>query len=205
MHRAFKNWGNTTAAHTDVEAALSEEQREFLTHHSISFDEVYFAHDQRLKDYQPKMRAGGYRVAVGVTPCQEHGHTMRLTRGHCAQCNPQNLGFKKIYETPGYVYVAASKSGGIVKVGGASEIESRERSLRSHGYGGYTDWKIVFRAHCEVFGRVEKVAHDLLAEFRYETSYFKASRLVDCNELFSCDEATAERAVTQAICQTAGH
>jgi hypothetical protein len=174
---------------------LTDAQQAFLNRHKIPFDRVFFANGMPPSRYRPIMKARGLEVAVGVTACQRAGHSMRSRTGNCIQCNPAALAFQRRHDAPGYVYIASSRSAGLLKVGLTNDISDREYMLNLLSYGGYSDWGIVESIHCDLSGSVEAEVHKNLHPYKHETCYRKQGSWVDCRELFDCDVEVAYEAL----------
>ena len=111
-------------------AKLTSEQLAFLNCHGVSISEVYDATGMRRKHYYSDMKLLEMRVAIGVTPCTNKGHTMRNRNGRCVQCNPASFAFERRYEQEAFVYIAGSIRKKIIKVGAIRDsCHSREEIL----------------------------------------------------------------------------
>lgn len=171
---------------------LTDIQADFLAHHDIPLTDILDANGMRTKDYTALMSSRGYRVAIGVTPCRAHGHTMRGANGHCVMCKPANLMYRKRYREAGYVYVAATEErDDIVKVGYCTHTKMREQSLNNTRYGGYTGWKIIDSREALEKGVLENAIHQKLKPYAFETSYFHDNQQQTASELFCVDSGYA--------------
>ena len=101
------------------------------------------------------MRELDKEVAIGVTPCQLFGHTMRTRSGHCAQCNTHTFAFRRRFNKANYIYIALSGNKSLLKIGVSNNPFSRISTLNSMGYGGACDWIMEWSEYCEKAGRVE--------------------------------------------------
>lgn len=180
-------------------AKLTQEESDFLSQHDIHISRVFDATGLRTKDWKQRMKDLGKMIAVGTSPCDGGGHTMRTKYGHCAICNPAALAFLRRYSETAYVYVAGSKSLRRVKVGFASDIERRMMTLNQLGYGDSSDWECIYWTHTEGAGRKEHEAQLALSVYASPTSYLRDGTWVDCLEVFACDGATAVAALQNAV------
>lgn len=178
---------------------LAEDQRLFLEKHHIPLDKVFDATGLSRAEYRQFMGERGQLIAIGTDPCDKSGHRMRTRTGHCPQCNTANLSFLQIFVNEGLVYVASSKATGLSKVGVASDVQSRERTLNSQGYGGAKDWRVIGARKCKQAGRVESMTQKALKGFRTCKSYNKNGVQVNVKELFFCDGYTVLEAVRASI------
>src|SRR4051794_11723806 len=103
-----------------------------------------------------KARGKALYVAGGGTKTRNR---LKFRSGHCAQCVPMRLTFQKRQDVSGVVYVCASASLGLVKVGSSTEFKTRAKKLNFEGYAGAKDWRLVYWASVSNSGRVETSAH----------------------------------------------
>jgi hypothetical protein len=170
---------------------LTKEQSEFIQKQGISLSQIFDATGLKKSQYQMQMDDLGMQVAIGVTPCQAAGHTMRSKAGHCVQCNTHHLAFQRRYMENGIVYIANSKELGLVKVGTSQNLESRIKNLRSYAYGGAKDWEVVYSVFISNAARFELDVQQALATSNVVRPYTKDGFRVDCQELFSCTPEVA--------------
>ncbi|MHB1082293.1 MAG: GIY-YIG nuclease family protein [Prosthecobacter sp.] len=182
-------------------AILSDEQMRFLAIHSISMSRVFDASGMKRSVYQAAMRELSMTIAIGVSPCNAGGHTMKTRSGHCPQCGTHNLAFLLRHDEDGYVYVADSKQSGIVKIGTAGDVRTRITTLNNWGYGGVSDWRVHYHIACAKAGKVEFKAQSLLQSYRISRTYLKGGNTVDCQELFACSASMATESVQKAVDQ----
>ena len=185
-------------------AELTLTQIYFLQDQGIPMSQLFDATGMKKSEYKQIMKDLGMVVAIGVTPCNAAGHTLRTRHGHCVQCDcgTRNLAFLKRYDETGLVYVARSESIKLTKIGTArDDAAQREYSLNRSGYGGGSDWKIYFVQQCDKAGRVEFNVHKSLMPHNVSRSYWKQDMLVDCAELFNCEVELAIKTIEQFISQ----
>lgn len=164
---------------------------DFIVRHKIPIDRVYNATGMKPSIYGPAMSAGGYEIAVGVTPCKKEGHTIRTRSGECAVCNPAALAFQKRFSIEGYVYLAHSERLKLVKVGFSRDVQDRQYMLNLLAYGGAADWQIIKHALIENGGAIELQLQQRLSQHKAPAGYIKQGSWVECNELFQCSVAEA--------------
>lgn len=177
-------------------AEMTREQRHFLAHHKIPLSDVFDAAGMKRGEYQAIMERLGKKIAYGVSACSAGGHTMRTKHGHCVHCNPAALAFQGRYERDAFVYLAASTSTKILKVGYADDVQGRVHHLNEVGYGSLADWEWLMYFKCNKAGRVEASAQKLLEPLRVSRSYkIWNGKAVECFELFQCNYAQAREAI----------
>lgn len=136
---------------------LTKSQIKFLEQQNISTDQVFDATGLSRTEYSEQMRAGGFRVATGVTRCGYGNHSLRSRAGHCVMCNPANSEFQKRYEISGDLYVFYSPSRRLVKVGVAGDAEERVISANKQAYGGIKDWKLKLSVRVKTLDKQKKL------------------------------------------------
>jgi len=167
-------------------AKLTKEQRAFLKRMNIPLSKVGDYEGWKTAAYRAEMKVQDQLLAIGVTPCNKAGHTMRTRKGHCAQCDPKQLGYLMRYDVSGEVYVATS-SIGYIKVGSGKDASQRLINLNSYNYGGASDWRLEIVRPCTHANRAEVEAHRLLHRYQAINPvpvYFKNGKWIECRELF---------------------
>jgi hypothetical protein len=181
-------------------AELTLAQICFLIHHKTPLSQVFDATGMKKEEYKEIMKELGMTIAIGLNPCKSReGHTLKDKYGHCVQCETNNFAFQKRFNESGFIYVARSESLGLIKIGTAKDTAQREYSLNNFGYGGSSDWKIMFTKQCNKYGRTEFEAHQALMPHNVHRSYWKQGNLVNCNELFDCEVELAIKTIKDTI------
>ena len=180
------------------ENQLTEQHRTFLRRHDIPDDAVLVALALKRSDWQTLLRVQNKAVALVASPCRRnHGLRLRLSSGHCMECSPLGIASWKRHQQPAFVYVAASRALNCHKIGLSKAPIDRADTLVRDGYGGATDWIMLYRRKFERAGQVEAQAQSTLRQHRLSRSYTRLGHgtNVDTAELFSCDYATARDAI----------
>lgn len=171
---------------------MTADQVAFLARNNVTKYDVFDATGLKKKQYQTQMKREGKILAVGVTPCDREGHSMRTAYGHCAMCDPKKIRFQERFREDAFVYVASPQSNNqVVKIGFAKNVQGRASSLSNENYGGYSDWVIIDYVHSANAGRLENQAHTHFKENRLEATYFKDGAIQDARELFNCTPSVA--------------
>jgi hypothetical protein len=177
---------------------LTEEELQFLRRHGYGPEDVYDAREWKQSYWMKQIEVEGKWIALG-TRCKNGGHRLRSRRGHCVQCDPKKLAFVKRYSARQYVYIAESRSSGLVKIGTCSNCWQREGQLRAERYGGIDDWDFVFSQTTTNAGRVEALAHRLLSQHAVSRRYVKDGVPQTAIELLKCPTEVAKEALTRAL------
>jgi len=178
---------------------LNDEQLKFLLKHDIPLSRVFDASGLLVPVWTQAMKDLEMWVAYGGSKCAAAGHQLRSRKSVCLQCRPAEIGYLKRYFADGEVYVATSKSKGIVKVGTAKDSAARVVQLSYYQYGGASDWSLQVCVSCKAAGKVEFEAHRILTPHLHYGTYFKDGEDRECRELFSCSQTIAAQAVDAAL------
>lgn len=180
-------------------AELTTEQRLFLLRYKLSPSLVFDATGMTRAQYQDAMKETGKLFAIGVTPCKKDGHSLRERNGHCIQCSTKDIAFLMRHFKNAFVYISASRTRSLIKIGFSTDPDSRERTLNSFSYGGASDWMVVGKVRVESAGRAEFDVHAKLSHFNLPQTYLHQGLSTKCLEVFSCSYPTARAAVASSI------
>ncbi|RWN98686.1 MAG: GIY-YIG nuclease family protein [Mesorhizobium sp.] len=132
--------------------------------------------------------------------CTKARHRLKFrSGGHCAQCVPMRQTFQKRQDISGGVYVCASNSLGLVKVGSSTEFKTRAKKLNFEGYAGAKDWRLVYWATVSNSGRVESSAHSQLNPYVRRLSYSRDGHHQTAYECFACTITVAIAALRKEM------
>jgi len=136
---------------------------------------------------------------IGRTKCRTLQHRLRTASGHCVQCNPKNIAFEARESSPGYIYIAGSLSGRLIKIGTAKDIPQRERQLRAEKHGGPADWVVLFSVKVTEAGRIEREALSRVDGKRVFRPYYKDGYEQIATEILECPFSAALKALTASV------
>ncbi|GGE00193.1 hypothetical protein GCM10011390_18740 [Aureimonas endophytica] len=182
--------------------SLTNEELAFLKTQGLSASDVLIAAGMTSAAWKAVAKAQGKPVVLG-SPCAAAGHRLRTRAGHCCQCDTKKLAFAARHSDPGIVYVAGSKSARLVKIGTCVDVEQRERNLRNQGYGGISDWRILWHAPVANGGKVEGASLAKLSSFRTERPFVKDGKPNVAKEILTCGFSTALKALQSEVGKTA--
>lgn len=186
-------------------ARLTPEQAAFLFKHNIPLSMVFDATGMSQIDYRSSMKKSNKYFAFGVTPCSSAGHTLRARSGNCIQCKTANITFQLRDVKPADVYLAASRSKQIFKIGSSIEVDRRLENLCKVSYGNATDWLCIAKVRCKQAGQAEFKAQKALEHFRFVVPYTDAGREIEADELFACSYTAARSAFITATPEDERH
>ena len=105
--------------------------------------------------------------------------------------------FRERYYEPGYVYIAGSLNGRVLKIGTCLKVHRQSQYLRNKRYGGIDDWVVLYHVWVERRGMIEHDARsDLPREVRY---YEKDGRYQRGREIVACDFSAAFNALSDCL------
>lgn len=177
---------------------LTRDEVAFLKSQGLSAADVYDGRGKTSAAWKAGVRAAGLTVVLGSS-CKSGGHRLRTRSGHCAQCDTSKLSYQKRHHSPGYVYIAGSKSARLLKIGTAIDIEQRTRNLCNQAYGGMRDWVMLFTAKVENGGQTEGEAIRRLKSFKVVRNYDKDGYQQEAAEMLQTSFTKAINAVAAAI------
>jgi hypothetical protein len=162
------------------QSELTESELAFLRHYGYGPEDV---HDARYlpKNYWPKDKD----IVLG-SKCRQARHRLRTRAGHCVQCDPKKLGFLQRFSATQYVYIAGSKDLRLIKVGTSSNIDQRERQMRTERYGGAGDWQVLLLLTVANAGSIENRIQYRLSQYCTTREYWKDGWKQVAVELFKC-------------------
>jgi hypothetical protein len=108
--------------------------------------------------------------------------------------------FRDRHYESGYIYIAGSLSGRVVKIGTTKDLRRYQRYLQSGEYGGLDDWEMLYWLWVnEGAGRIEHEARSHLQRYKTMRPYQKDGRWQKAREIARCPFSTALEALTVAI------
>lgn len=173
---------------------MDQRDRNWLLSKEIPLSEVFDASGMKLSEYGAAMRLAGKYVAINVTPCKKAGHRIRTRTGKCMVCDIKQYAYSRRYRTAGFVYLAASRQSGLIKVGMSINLENRLNTIRHRKYGGVSDWTLVASIEVDGAGKHEAAVQAQLQAYQATGYYFDGDHKQSCHELFQCDLSTAVEA-----------
>jgi hypothetical protein len=177
---------------------LSDNELWFLRRVGLSADDVYDGRGESKDGREWAAKQAGKLLVLGPR-CRAAGHRLRTRSGHCAQCDTRKIAYQQRYNSSGYVYIAGSLNGRIIKVGTAQDITQRQRQLRAEQHGGYSDWYVLFSIWVNEAGRVEHDASARVTSPRYFGTYFKDNIEQTATELLQCSFSMALQAIIDVV------
>ena len=183
---------------------MTEEVLEFIAEYKLNPQHFFNANGQTLTDeIKDQMRSEEKIFAFNTSTCG-NGHNIKSRSGHCIVCEPKNIHFTLINFNEGFVYIAASTKGKVIKIGATSNIEKREKYLNEKkGYGNFNDWKILHYVKCPKMGYNEGNIQKILDRFRErDIPYYIGNELKYSNEMFRISYQKAFTTFTEYFTDT---
>jgi len=173
---------------------LTTGELDFLRSQRLTASDIFDGRYLTSAAWKEKAKAAGLEFVLG-TPCQKAGHRLRTRAGHCIQCDPKKIAYQRRHAAAGYVYIAGSMRGRLLKIGTAVDVAQRERNLQGQTYGGFDDWVVLFHAKVSAGGRVEGEALRRLSVYRATRQYEKDGRSQEAGELLMVSLSKAKTAL----------
>ncbi|MGH8123694.1 MAG: GIY-YIG nuclease family protein [Rudaea sp.] len=133
--------------------------------------------------------------AFNTSPCGSYGHRMRTRAGHCIQCDTKKIAFIRRHYEQAYIYIAGSRRSRVIKIGCSAHPWERQNLINQLGYGGISDWRMVYYGRYENAGKVEFAVHRMLSQYSSPRSYMREYLQVDCREVFACGYPIVKQAL----------
>jgi T5orf172 domain len=178
---------------------FTTEELLFLSRHNYSEGDVYDGRFKTKINREASAKEARKVLILTNKRCRAQGHRLRTRAGHCAQCNPANIAFTAREDATGYVYIAGSLSGRVIKIGTAKDISQRVRQIRAERYGGFADWEVLISVEVEDAGKVEREAASRILGKKMYSSYFKDGREQMAIEMVCCPFSSAFKALAETI------
>ncbi len=176
---------------------LKPDEIEFLSKYGLTQKDVYDARYSPSDLWKERMRELNKSVALGVK-CK-YGHRLRTRSGHCIVCDPAKFGFWLRHRKPGYVYLAASKSAKLVKIGQSDDVQMRNASLNQYAYANASDWEMLTYFYIDASGKIESEIHGKLKAYQVYVDYFKGNEEQLAREAFACHPEKALQAINAVV------
>jgi Tfp pilus assembly protein PilN len=129
---------------------LTKEQQEFFKKHKVSYELLFDAKGQGMSDdLKAQMSEIDAVIAINTEECENNAtHTLRTIAGFCPQCDPSKVAAALVEHKVGFVYIAGSLKGKLIKVACTGDTKGRVNDLNTAlaKYANYDDWVILYEA-----------------------------------------------------------
>ena len=99
---------------------MTKEVLEFIAEYKLNPQHFFNANGQILTtEIKDQMRSEEKIFAFNTSTCG-NGHTIKSRSGHCIVCEPKNIHFTLIKFNEGFVYIAGSIKGSVIKIGSSN-------------------------------------------------------------------------------------
>jgi hypothetical protein len=107
--------------------------------------------------------------------------------------------YRERYYAPGYVYIAGSLLGRVIKIGTTRNVRQQQKKLRRLGYGSLSDWVLLYYVWVDEGGRIEHAARRRLRRYRTLRMYIKDGWSQKAREIVQCSFSMALEALSESI------
>jgi hypothetical protein len=170
---------------------FTNDELTFLARHNFTPEEVHDGRREGKQTRESNAKNADKVLILTSTPCRAMRHRIRTRAGHCAQCNPASIAFTRKETLDGYVYIAGSLNGRLIKIGETIDVEQRARQLKADAYGGFSDWQILITARVKNRGRTEREISLRIPGKRVFNSYIKDGYERTAIEMIQCSFGNA--------------
>ncbi|WP_026953962.1 GIY-YIG nuclease family protein [Algoriphagus vanfongensis] len=171
---------------------------EFIKHHKLDQKLFYNASGKKISEIFGEMHYVDAIFAYNTTPCKKGNHTIRDRNNHCLICRTANIAFQKRYHESGYLYIAGSMEGKLIKIGITNNIEKRKYTLKKTSYANQNDWEIIYFLYTKNVGLLEYLCSCKLVNHITKIQYSHAGKLSMAKEIFYCSFKKALKVVLES-------
>jgi hypothetical protein len=107
--------------------------------------------------------------------------------------------YRDRHYAPGFVYIAGSFLGRVIKIGTTGDIGRQQYKLRYQQYGSLGDWAMLFYVWVDEAGRIEHDARRRLRRYQTLRMYWKDGSRQKAREIVQCTYSTALEALSCCI------
>jgi len=180
---------------------LTKEQQEFFKKNKVSYELLFDAKGEEMSDELiAKMSELDAVIAINTTVCENNPeHHFRTIAGFCPQCDPAKVATALVEHKVGFVYIAGSLKGKLIKVGCTGDTKGRVNDLNTAlaKYANYDDWVILYEAKTLKIGKVERTMHTELDHYKTSRQHTKAGKLQNAHDIYQCSYSKARNVITQ--------
>jgi hypothetical protein len=178
---------------------ITDQEFVFLVSQKILLSQIYDARGRGPTSFNEEAKVAGLLFGMAKA-CEKGRHRLFTRKGHCIQCDTSKIAFIRRFGDAGYVYIAATPKGRLLKVGSTSDVTSRSSTLNTEGgYAGFDDWVIIAHAKIQSMGRVEFEVHKALEDLSLSMEYVRAGRKQITREVMRGDLKRIWKAYQAAI------
>ena len=181
-----------------IKEELTKSQVAFLEKHKISEELLINANGGDItEELSERMSEEEKAFAYNTSACDKNKNHQFKTRDNvCPQCNTSSIQLAlKEYEA-GYVYIIGSVKAGLVKVGMATEIVKRVKTLNGTAskFANCDDWEMLFYAKTTKIGKTVRMIQEKLSNYLDTRQYTKSDKPLKGVEMFRCSYNKAKQA-----------
>ena len=164
--------------------SLSIDELEFLSSHSLKEDDVFDASGYSHKQMKAASKEAGKKIILG-TPCKKLGHRLKTRNSDCIQCTPSTISYSNRHHQTNWLYLAASPSLAVIKIGSSKDLIDRLSNLNGQTYGGAADWEMKYAVKINQVGIIEQEIHSTLKNKHFAGAYKKDGKMQSTREMFN--------------------
>ena len=182
-----------------IDNTLTKEQEDFIKKHKIAKDLLFDAQGQVLSDeLKAEMSEHNKVVAYNASGYSEdESFNFQTIGGDWLQADPSKLSIALRENSTGYIYLAGSRKGGLIKVGSANDKHNSIKGLNlpASRSAGFDDWELLFDVKSTAMGKLERLIQEELDEFKAAYPHEKIAKTQNAAEVYRCSYDKARSAI----------
>ena len=182
-----------------IDNPLTKEQEDFIKKHKIAKDLLFDAQGNVLSDeLKAEMSENNKVVAYNASGYSEDEiFNFQTIGGDWLQADPSKLAIALRENITGYIYLAGSRKGGLIKVGSANDKHNSIKGLNlpASRSAGFDDWELLFDVKSTAMGKLERLVQDELNEFKAVYPHEKIAKTQNAAEVYRCSYDKARAAI----------
>ncbi|KIO77324.1 hypothetical protein TH53_09960 [Pedobacter lusitanus] len=183
-----------------IKHVLTKTQESFIKKHKIPAELLVDAQGEGMtEELKQRMQETNTVFAYNTVGCiKDDNHNFKTIGGHCPQCEPGKIALLLRECEAGFIYIAGSRKGTLIKVGSTTNVLDRIKSLNmpKTKFAGFDDWVLLFDAKTSMQGRSERKIQQRLSENKVQYQVEKSGKSTDGGELYRCSYNKAKDAIT---------
>lgn len=183
-----------------IDNPLTKEQEDFIKKHKIAKDLLFDAQGNVLSDeLKAEMSANNKVVAYNASGYDgEENFNFQSIGGDWLEADFSKVAIALRENNVGYVYLAGSRKGGLIKVGSSNDKHNSIKGLNlpASRSAGFDDWELLFDVKSTAMGKLERLVHQELSEFKAAYPHEKIAKTQNAAELYRCSYDKARAAIS---------
>ncbi|RZL45547.1 MAG: GIY-YIG nuclease family protein, partial [Pedobacter sp.] len=169
--------------------------------HKIAKDLLFDAQGNALSDdLKAEMSANNKVIAYNASGFNgDENFNIQSISGDWLEADTSKVAIALRENNVGYVYLAGSRKGGLIKVGSSNDKHNSIKGLNlpASRSAGLDDWELLFDVKTKAMGKLERLIQQELAEFKADYPHEKIAKTQNAAELYRCSYDKARAAFSE--------